>query len=89
MNLPTNVLFNSSPAGRREDSRKTSTLKMGWKQIRRFLVAEDGPTAVEYAVMLMLVVAVCISAVSLIGHKTQDSFAKSANSISNAIKSAP
>ena len=36
--------------------------------IRDFLVAEDGPTAVEYAVMLSLVVCVCIAAVTSIGN---------------------
>ena len=30
--------------------------------VERFLRAEDGPTAVEYAVMLALIVVVCVSA---------------------------
>ena len=30
--------------------------------IRKFLVSEDGPTAVEYAVMLALIVVVCLTA---------------------------
>jgi pilus assembly protein Flp/PilA len=33
----------------------------------RFLREEDGTTAVEYAVMLALIIAVCITAVSSVG----------------------
>ena len=32
-------------------------------KIKRFLVSEDGPTAVEYAVMLALIVIVCLTAI--------------------------
>ncbi len=35
--------------------------------IREFLKAEDGPTAVEYAVMLALIVVVCITAITALG----------------------
>ena len=35
-----------------------------------FLKCEDGPTAVEYAVMLALIVVVCIAAVTTIGQNT-------------------
>ncbi len=37
------------------------------KKMQRFLVSEDGPTAVEYAVMLALIVIVCLTAISSIG----------------------
>jgi pilus assembly protein Flp/PilA len=33
----------------------------------RFLKAEEGPTAVEYAVMLALIVVVCIAAIATLG----------------------
>jgi len=39
-----------------------------------FLKREDGPTAVEYAVMLALIVVVCIAAVASIGSNTNASF---------------
>ena len=40
----------------------------GWKQsLTRFLQAEDGPTAVEYAVMLALIVVVCIVSITALG----------------------
>jgi pilus assembly protein Flp/PilA len=35
--------------------------------VRDFLVSEDGPTAVEYAVMLALIVVVCLTAIQAIG----------------------
>ena len=35
--------------------------------ILRFLHREDGPTSVEYAVMLALIIAVCIASITLAG----------------------
>jgi pilus assembly protein Flp/PilA len=35
--------------------------------IRQFLKAEDGPTAVEYAVMLSVIIVVCLVAVKSVG----------------------
>jgi pilus assembly protein Flp/PilA len=35
--------------------------------LRAFLKNEDGPTAVEYAVMLALIIVVCISAITTLG----------------------
>ena len=35
--------------------------------VKRFLISEDGPTAVEYAVMLALIVIVCLTAIQAIG----------------------
>lgn len=55
-----------------------------WKQfIRALLAREDGPTAVEYAVMLALIVTVCISAILSIG-KGVDS---TADTVNRAIRS--
>ena len=39
-----------------------------------FLQKEDGPTAVEYAVMLALIIVVCIAAVTLIGQNASMTF---------------
>jgi pilus assembly protein Flp/PilA len=41
---------------------------------KRFLLAEDGPTATEYAVMLALIVIVCIGAITGIGQKVDSVF---------------
>ncbi len=42
--------------------------------IVRFLKEEDGPTAVEYAVMLALIVVVCLAAVGTIGTEANTKF---------------
>jgi pilus assembly protein Flp/PilA len=42
--------------------------------VRYFLKAEDGPTAVEYAVMLALIIAVCITAITALGTNTHNTF---------------
>jgi len=44
------------------------------QKAQRFLVSEDGPTAVEYAVMLALIVIVCLTAISAIGSKASTTF---------------
>jgi pilus assembly protein Flp/PilA len=41
---------------------------------RRFLVGEDGPAAVEYAVMLALIVAVSVTVIRSLGASTIGSF---------------
>ena len=45
-------------------------------KLHRFLVCEDGPTAVEYAVMLALIVIVCLTAIQSIGTKANATFNK-------------
>ena len=39
-----------------------------------FLKAEDGPTAVEYAVMLALIIVVCITAITTLGSNANNTF---------------
>ena len=46
-----------------------------------FIVDEDGPTAVEYAVMLSLIVAVCLSAITTVGSNASKVFSKVASSL--------
>ena len=52
--------------------------------LKRFLRDESGPTAVEYAVMLALIVAACIGAVNQMANATADSFDTSAEAIAGA-----
>ena len=47
----------------------------------RFLRSADGPTAVEYAVILALIVLVCISAIALVGTTTNSSLEHSSSRI--------
>jgi pilus assembly protein Flp/PilA len=42
--------------------------------IKNFLVSEDGPTAVEYAVMLALIVVVCLTAIQAVGNNANTKF---------------
>jgi pilus assembly protein Flp/PilA len=44
------------------------------RSISRFLVQEDGPTAVEYAVMLALIIVVCIFAITTLGSNANNTF---------------
>ena len=48
-----------------------------------FLKNEDGPTAVEYAVMLALIIVVCIAAVGTLGSNASNTF----NSVANTVAS--
>jgi len=43
-------------------------------KVRRFLVSEDGPTAVEYAVMLALIIVVAIAGITTVGSNTNTTF---------------
>ena len=43
-------------------------------QIRAFFQSEDGPTAVEYAVMLALIIIVFITAVTTLGGNANKTF---------------
>ena len=49
--------------------------------VKKFLKSEDGPTAVEYAVMLALIVIVCLTAIKAVGQNANDKF----NMVSNAL----
>jgi pilus assembly protein Flp/PilA len=42
--------------------------------LRAFLTNEDGPTAVEYAVMLALIIVVCITAITTLGSNANNTF---------------
>jgi pilus assembly protein Flp/PilA len=46
-----------------------------------FLKNEDGPTAVEYAVMLALIIAMCITSITAFGSTTNNSFTNSGQRI--------
>jgi pilus assembly protein Flp/PilA len=52
-------------------------------KVRRFLAAEDGPTAVEYAVMLALIVVVCLTAIQSIGTNANSTFSSVATTLSS------
>ena len=43
-------------------------------KVQRFLIEEDGPTAVEYAVMLALIIVVCVAAIQALGTNANSTF---------------
>ena len=43
-------------------------------KVQRFLKSEDGPTAVEYAIMLALIVIVCLTTIQAIGTEANTAF---------------
>jgi pilus assembly protein Flp/PilA len=53
-------------------------------RVQRFLASEDGPTAVEYAVMLALIVVVCLTTIQSLGSNANVTFSSVSNSMSAA-----
>ncbi|GAB4151854.1 MAG: hypothetical protein Tsb009_27430 [Planctomycetaceae bacterium] len=51
------------------------------QSVKRFLVSEDGPTAVEYAVMLALIVIVCLTAIQAVGNNASAKFTEISNQL--------
>jgi pilus assembly protein Flp/PilA len=49
-----------------------------------FLKAEDGPTAVEYAVMLALIIVVCLVAITALGTNANQTFTTVSNEIAGS-----
>jgi len=49
-----------------------------------FLQREDGPTAVEYAVMLALIIVVCIAAITALGSNANSTFTSVGTAIGGA-----
>jgi pilus assembly protein Flp/PilA len=54
-----------------------------YDRLKQFLVMEDGPTAVEYAVMLALIIVVCITSITTLGGNTNKTFAN--GTLNNAV----
>ena len=49
-------------------------MRTATKLLLNFIKKEDGPTAVEYAVMLALIVVVCIAAITTLGSNANSTF---------------
>ena len=48
-----------------------------------FVKREDGPTAVEYAVMLALIIVVCITAITALGTNANNTFSYVGTQVGN------
>jgi pilus assembly protein Flp/PilA len=55
-----------------------------YQSVANFLVKEDGPTAVEYAVMLALIIVVCIAAITTLGKNANTTFSSVGTTIGGA-----
>jgi pilus assembly protein Flp/PilA len=54
------------------------------RKLVHFLREEDGPTAVEYAVMLALIIVVCLVAITTLGSNTNNTFSSVAAKVAPA-----
>jgi pilus assembly protein Flp/PilA len=53
--------------------------------LRRLLTDESGPTAVEYAVLLALIVGVCMTSVNVLARTTGESFNTSSQQLADVL----
>ena len=53
-------------------------------RVVRFLKTEDGPTAVEYAVMLALIITVCLVAITTLGQQANNTFSTTSSKLKAA-----
>ena len=56
--------------------KKRTVMRNFADSVKKFIVSEDGPTAVEYAVMMALIIVVCIGTVTTIGTNAKAKFEK-------------
>jgi pilus assembly protein Flp/PilA len=94
---PTRILDKTVPrtvlGNNREASPEASWLHLLWtgkgfvmvsrfsQALANFLKGEDGPTAVEYAVMLALIIVVCIAAITALGTNANATFTSVSNTV--------
>jgi len=64
-----------------QQEKMENTMKSLAKKLQRFLVSEDGPTAVEYAVMLALIIIVCLVSITSVGQQANSTFTSVANAL--------
>jgi pilus assembly protein Flp/PilA len=62
-------------------SKGTEAMRTLAQRFVNFLKREDGPTAVEYAVMLALIIVVCITAITALGTNANKTFSSVSNTI--------
>ena len=59
-------------------------MKKFMSKVQRFMESEDGSTAVEYAVMLALIIVVCLVAIGNLGRTANSTFQNINNKMSAA-----
>jgi len=73
-----------------ESLRMSDAHQSNWPQriarsVQQFFMEEDGPTAVEYAVMLALILIACLGSIGALADATGSSFGNSSRAIDEAI----
>lgn len=74
-----------SKSGPESESKGELVMRTWFEAARRFIEREDGPTAVEYAVMLALIIVVCLAAITALGQNMNATFNNVA--LNTAVKS--
>jgi len=64
-------------------------MKSPFKKLLRLITDQSGPTTVEYAAMIMLVILVCLTGITAIGQLTAARFDHSSTSIREQIEAHP
>jgi pilus assembly protein Flp/PilA len=62
-------------------TREEQAMQRFIQRAQRFVRSDDGPTAIEYAVMLGVIIAVCLIAINAVGTKTNTVFSTAAISM--------
>ena len=57
--------------------------------LRSFLTRDDGATAVEYAVMLALILVACLSTIALVGQNAANLWSKNESGLQSAFNGTP
>jgi pilus assembly protein Flp/PilA len=50
------------------------TMKHCWKHLLTFIKQEEGPTAVEYAVMMSLIIVACVATIVTLGTNSNNTY---------------
>ncbi|MBE0576193.1 MAG: Flp family type IVb pilin [Desulfuromonadales bacterium] len=51
------------------------------KFLKKFIQEEEGATAVEYAVMIVLIIVVCLATITLLGTRVENAFNRVAQTL--------
>jgi pilus assembly protein Flp/PilA len=62
--------------------RKVDRMKSLLLSLKHFLISDDGPTSVEYAIMLAMIVMVCIAGIQAVGVNASAKFQDAADGLS-------
>ena len=56
-------------------------MKKAFQAVKHFITSEDGPTAVEYAVLVALIIIVAIAGITLLGENVNQLFTNAAGNL--------